>query len=250
MLERGIELADNSASERIHVMIGLDYTPEISGERNIRIIKRLIAVDSIFGYLVRIHNVETSRYTRVTFGVKCSPLLLAAVIRLHDEKYVNKYERACEMLNELYVYELINNTSDKTEALELSEDIIHILSEAEMNLRRWATNFTTLHEAWKRVNIDCRETSEESGVPLKILGIILDNVKDNLIIDIKQFEKLNKIVKIKIRVILSACGMLFDPNGIMKPFTIRMKLMLQTMWELGISWDECVPSDIKASFLE
>ncbi|GFR12016.1 uncharacterized protein TNCT_352511 [Trichonephila clavata] len=52
-LERGIELADNSTSERIHVLIGSDYISEILGERNIRISKRLIAVDSIFGYLVQ-----------------------------------------------------------------------------------------------------------------------------------------------------------------------------------------------------
>ncbi|GFQ93848.1 integrase_H2C2 domain-containing protein [Trichonephila clavata] len=87
-------------------------------------------------------NVETFRYTRVTFGVKCSPFLLVAVIRLHVEKYVNKYKRECELLNELYVDDLINSTSDTTEALQLSEDMIHILSEA-------ATSSTTSHEAWK-----------------------------------------------------------------------------------------------------
>ncbi|GFV37370.1 uncharacterized protein TNCV_1534421 [Trichonephila clavipes] len=52
-LERGIELADYSTSERIDVLIGSDYISEILGERNIRISKRLIAVDSIFGYLVQ-----------------------------------------------------------------------------------------------------------------------------------------------------------------------------------------------------
>ncbi|GFV82810.1 DUF1758 domain-containing protein [Trichonephila clavipes] len=93
------------------------------------------------------HNVETFRYTRVTFGVQCSPILLAAVIRLHIEKCINKYKRACEMLNELYVDDLINSTSDATEALQLSEEMIHILGEAGMNLRRMATNSTTLYEA-------------------------------------------------------------------------------------------------------
>ncbi|GFS87448.1 hypothetical protein TNCV_207651 [Trichonephila clavipes] len=74
------------------------------------------------------------------------------------------------MLNELYVDDLINSTSDTAEALQLSAEMIHILGEAGMNLRRWATNSTTLHEAWKRANIDYRKTREESGVQLKILG--------------------------------------------------------------------------------
>ncbi|GFU88322.1 DUF1758 domain-containing protein [Trichonephila clavipes] len=50
---RNIELADNSTSERIHVLIGSDNISEILRERNIRISKRLIAVDSIFGYLIQ-----------------------------------------------------------------------------------------------------------------------------------------------------------------------------------------------------
>ncbi|GFW58871.1 integrase catalytic domain-containing protein [Trichonephila clavipes] len=154
------------------------------------------------------------------------------------------------MLNELYVDDLINSTSDATEALQLSEKMIDILSEAGMNLRRWATNSTTLHKAWEHTNIDCRETSQESGIPLKILGIIWDNVNDNLKFDIKQFENMNNLVKVTKRVILSASGMLFDPLGVMNPFTIRMKLLLQRMWELGISWDECVHNDIKATFIE
>ncbi|GBN54451.1 hypothetical protein AVEN_247521-1 [Araneus ventricosus] len=52
-LEKGIELADNSNSERIHVLIGSDNISEILDERNIRISKRLIAADSIFGYLLQ-----------------------------------------------------------------------------------------------------------------------------------------------------------------------------------------------------
>ncbi|GBL78729.1 hypothetical protein AVEN_65284-1 [Araneus ventricosus] len=352
-LEKGIELADNSTSERIHVLIGSDYISEILGERNIRISKRLIAADSIFGYLLQgkeeeidckdisanhliaeneeldfdrvkdlwlletiginsdkevsmsdkeilksfeqnttlhkiafcadiqraflevgiaeedreflkflwikkegpnldlsTHNIETLRYKRVTFGVKCSPFLLAAIIRLHLEKYEKKYAKACEMLNELYVDDLINGTSDITEAIQLSSEMIYILSEASMNLRRWATNSPILNEAWKRANVDCRETSEELGVPLKILGIIWDNMNDNLTFDIKQFEKLRDLVIVTKRIILSTQGMLFDPIGIMNPFTVRMKLLLQTIWELGIPWDECVPSEIKATFIE
>ncbi|GBL92649.1 hypothetical protein AVEN_123813-1 [Araneus ventricosus] len=52
-LGKGIELADNSTSERIHVLIGSDYISEILGERNIRISKRLLAAHSIFGYLLQ-----------------------------------------------------------------------------------------------------------------------------------------------------------------------------------------------------
>ncbi|GBM59352.1 hypothetical protein AVEN_17395-1 [Araneus ventricosus] len=153
------------------------------------------------------------------------------------------------MLNELHVDDLINGTSDIREAIQLSNEMIYILSEASMNLRRWATNSPVLNEAWKRANVDCRETSEELGVPLKILGIIWNNMNDNLTFDIRQFEKLRNLVIVTKRIILSTHGMLLDPIGIMNPFIVRMKLLLQTIWELGIPWDECVPSEIKATFI-
>ncbi|GBO12298.1 hypothetical protein AVEN_163735-1 [Araneus ventricosus] len=196
------------------------------------------------------HNIETLRYKRVMFGVNCSPFLLAAIIRLHLEKYEKEYAKACEMLNELYVDDLINGTSDITEDIQLSNEMIYILSEASVNLRRWATHSPILNEAWKRANVDCGETSEELGVPLKILGIIWNNKNDNLTFDIKQFEKLRNFAIVTRRIILSTQGMLFDPIGITNSFTARMKLLLQTIWELGIPWDECVPSEIKATFIE
>ncbi|XP_071040053.1 uncharacterized protein [Parasteatoda tepidariorum] len=44
--------------------------------------------------------------------------------------------------------------------------------------------------------------------------------------------------------------MLFDPIGLMNPFSIRIKLMLQQIWEKGISWDECIPTEIKDTFID
>ncbi|PRD20283.1 UNVERIFIED_CONTAM: Lgmn [Trichonephila clavipes] len=101
------------------------------------------------------------------------------------------------MLNELYVDDLINSSSGTTEALQLSEEMIPILGVAGINCRRWATNSTTLHEAWKqRANIDCRKTLEESGVPLKDTWNNMGQyVNGNLNLDIRPFEKLNNFMK-------------------------------------------------------
>ncbi|XP_054709039.1 uncharacterized protein LOC129218740 [Uloborus diversus] len=195
-------------------------------------------------------NIEVLKYARVTFGVKCSSFLLAGILRLHLRKYEEEYPRACEMLRNLYVDDLINGSSDPEDALKLSKDMIFILSQASMNLRRWVSNSSILNEAWKNDHIDFRNTSEERGVPLKILGLIWDNIEDNLKLDIHQFEKFKDTKRITKRVILAACGMLFDPIGMLNPFTVRIKLLLQAIWESGISWDESVPFEIKCTFME
>ncbi|XP_055928135.1 uncharacterized protein LOC129959341 [Argiope bruennichi] len=194
------------------------------------------------------HNIETFQYKRVTFGVKCSPFLLAAVIKLHLEKFESEYEEACKMLSYLYVDDLAAGTSSASEAIKLSKEMIYILSQASMNLRRWATNSSILNEAWKQANVDRRETSEELGVPLKILGLIWDNINDKFTIDIHQISKM-KDSNLSKRLILSICGMLFDPLGMITPFTVRMKLLLQNTWERELKWDEPLPPDIQETFL-
>ena len=37
---------------------------------------------------------------------------------------------------------------------------------------------------------------------------------------------------------LKKIGTLFDPVGLLAPFTIRAKLLLQDMWTAGLEWDE------------
>ncbi|GBM11937.1 hypothetical protein AVEN_209633-1 [Araneus ventricosus] len=47
---------------------------------------------------------------------------------------------------------------------------------------------------------------------------------------------------------LSICRMLFDPLGMLTPFTVRMKLLLQNTWEKDMQWDEPLPPDIHETF--
>ncbi|GBM60618.1 hypothetical protein AVEN_209539-1 [Araneus ventricosus] len=50
------------------------------------------------------------------------------------------------------------------------------------------------------------------------------------------------------RSVLSICGMLFDPLGMLTPFTVRMKLLLQNTWERDLQWYEPLPTDIYETF--
>ncbi|GFQ93468.1 integrase catalytic domain-containing protein [Trichonephila clavata] len=39
------------------------------------------------------------------------------------------------------------------------------------------------------------------------------------------------------RFILSVVGRIFDPIGILGPFVIKLKCLLQDLWTLGVDWD-------------
>ena len=53
------------------------------------------------------------------------------------------------------------------------------------------------------------------------------------------------------RVVLSFVSSVFDPMGIFAPFTMRMRMLLKSIWiRFGQSWDENINEEDKRTFLE
>ena len=133
------------------------------------------------------NDIRILRFTRAPFGVKCSPFLLAATLKLHIEKFRENYSEACAALNELYVDDLISGSETIEEAASISKNATEILKSANMNLRQWVTNSSALKEIWIKNKLECKQSIEESGVPLKILGLIWENTSDAVNIATDQF---------------------------------------------------------------
>ncbi|GFY09859.1 integrase catalytic domain-containing protein [Trichonephila clavipes] len=84
---------------------------------------------------------------------------------------------------------------------------------AGMDLRKWITNDTNLMEQWKKENFNVHPVHET-----------IKNMK---------------------RFILQAVGKIFDPLGLISPFTVRMKYLLQDLWKEEIQWDDPLPTHIE-----
>ncbi|GFU85239.1 integrase catalytic domain-containing protein [Trichonephila clavipes] len=79
----------------------------------------------------------------------------------------------------------------------------------------------------------------------KVLGLSWNTNEDYLTTDTKsllEFVSLDKNTK---RFILQAVGKIFDPLGLISPFTVRMKCLLQDLWKEEIQWDDPLPTHIE-----
>lgn len=56
-------------------------------------------------------------------------------------------------------------------------------------------------------------------------------------------------VKITKRVILGYIARLYDPLGFISPFVVLAKCLFQTIWQLGLDWDDVVPKECACRFL-
>ncbi|GFW10954.1 integrase catalytic domain-containing protein [Trichonephila clavipes] len=195
------------------------------------------------------NGVQVYRFNRVLFGVNASPFLLAATIKTHIGKYMEKYPDTVRTLDHcFYVDDLVTGEDDAKSAFDLSSKAAKIMSEAGMNLRKWISNDCELMKQWQLEHFDHLNMNDFVNHPHRVLGLLWHPQKDYLslrltsLLDFLQKRKNTK------RFLLMAAGRIFDPLGFASPFTIRFKILFQEIWQRKTDWDEDLLPDIREKF--
>ncbi|GFS93208.1 integrase catalytic domain-containing protein [Trichonephila clavipes] len=188
-------------------------------------------------------------FTRVLFGLRPSPYLLAATLKHHFKKYREQYPHTFELLNSsIYVDDLICGQNDVPDALRTTLECLQIFSDAGMLLRKWRSNSKQLNLLWQQEGVKT-ESSETSVIdlrpPTKVLGLAWDPENDLIYFDPKDLLKFMSRRGESKRFILSVVGRIFDPIGILGPFVIKLKCLLQELWTLGVEWDSELPPKLR-----
>ncbi|GBM67494.1 hypothetical protein AVEN_49288-1 [Araneus ventricosus] len=167
-----------------------------------------------------------------------------AVRILRTQRVPLLYKMTFSALNELYANDLIRSDYSLEETAVISKEAASILSEASVNMRQWTMNSPSLFEMWRENDLECRQSSSNYDIPLKDLELIWGNKKDTLKVAFNLLQQLSDKIPTK-GAALSACGVPCDPLDILTPFTVRIKLLIQKLWENGFTWDEPLPPDIE-----
>lgn len=190
---------------------------------------------------------KSMRMTSLPFGATCSPFILAATIKFHLRKYEEQYPDTCKMLNNsLYVDDLYYGIDSVEKAFKLSTEAIHIMKEAGMNLRKFQTNSELLNLLWIKNGVVQDIKPHES--PLKVLGIIWDPNEDVFKLEMKSLIEGLKNPKNTKRFIIQTSAKIFDPVGFISPYVIRIKCLYQSLWQMGLDWDEELPEHLSVKW--
>ncbi|KAF8777064.1 hypothetical protein HNY73_013989 [Argiope bruennichi] len=197
---------------------------------------------------------EVYRFNRVIFGVNASPFLLAATVKHHINKYEEEYPITVKHLDSyMYVDDWITGQDTREEALLISRHAKNIMKEAGMEMRKWISNDSTLMNQWVAEGFDTYpiDTSVCLGSnKTKVLGMAWQTQDDCFTLDTTSLLEFITASKITKRSLLQAIGKIFDPLGLLTPFTIRVKCLIQELWEKKITWDEILPPKIVERWLE
>ena len=122
------------------------------------------------------------------------------------------------------------------EALKRSRDLVKLLCKGGFKLTKFFSNVPGLLEELEDQSVESvpkviSASMEESSS--HILGLKLDHTKDNLVVGRGDSSK-----AVTQRLFLSLVDKVFDPIGLVAPFTVTARL-LKYIWRLhGQSWDK------------
>ncbi|KAG1656183.1 hypothetical protein GQR58_024091 [Nymphon striatum] len=132
------------------------------------------------------NKIRHMRFKRVTFGVKCSPFLLNAVVKFHLQNQTPS-DAVHELHDNLYVDDLLTGANSVEEAIDLYQQTTEIIAKAGMNLRQWASNSPEIIKSIQQ----CRKGNvcELNNNQTKILGLVWDCETDSFSFIISELLK-------------------------------------------------------------
>ena len=135
------------------------------------------------------------------------------------------------------------------EAIELQRQLRDLFSEADFVLRKWNSSSPALLQA---VPPDLRDTqtsliiSSSEDIYTKTLGTEWHSVLDHFRLSVTNSTPPEALTKCAL---VSDIAKTYDVLGWFAPAIIKVKILLQKVWEARIGWDDCVPRPIAEDWL-
>ncbi|CDW53743.1 RVT 1 and Peptidase A17 and DUF1758 domain contai ning protein [Trichuris trichiura] len=180
---------------------------------------------------------EVFRFTRICFGLNCSPFLALNVLRRHVQQQSPEYhEDVHDILKNMYVDDFVTSCNIIEDAHRIVKNTSHLLQTAGFRLTKWSSNVQESLEGLAREDVQCEEDVS------KVLGMLWDRTSDNFTFKVPTGITLSSPGTK--RELVSMAAKLYDPLGLLTPSTIRAKILFQRTWQSGTAWDETLPEDI------
>ncbi|XP_072934096.1 uncharacterized protein [Epargyreus clarus] len=191
---------------------------------------------------------KTYTLNTVTYGTASAPYLATkCLVSLADS--AQSIEAKNAIRRDFYVDDFLSGSNSISGAVQMTKEVISILSSAKFNLRKFQSNNLELLKQIAPNN----ETSNnhlnlcnyKNNISSKTLGIywLCDSDILSFSINIEPLEKITK------RHILSVISQIFDPLGLVTPCIIEAKLIMQKLWIAKCEWDDVVSTEIKELWL-
>ena len=183
------------------------------------------------------------RFARLPFGLTSSPFILAAILKKHLESSEIDEDLVHAILSSFYVDDNVGSV-DTLKALMLRHEImLKTFAKGGMRLTQWDANDLTAREHFRKLGDDPPETET-------ILGLRWEVMKDVISINTERIKDLvGKEPKTK-RQYWSFVAQLYDPLGLLSPYTTLAKLLTREVSTVCKDWNSKLPRELSGRVTE
>ncbi len=178
------------------------------------------------------------------FGNAGSPFLAVWTVKEHAKKFEGQFPKAVDTItNSTLIDDVLDLADTEEEAVSTLAQVRRILSEAGMNMAKFHSNSPrVLHsvprEKWAPKLLNVTEVcTKDSQHGLKTLGINYDAAADTFVFSGLQAPD-QKWTK---RRVLKLFPRLYDPLGLLLPFTITARVFFSSIAGKERGWDQPLP---------
>ncbi|XP_065355419.1 uncharacterized protein LOC135949893 [Calliphora vicina] len=191
----------------------------------------------------------TYQLKTVTYGTASAPFLATRTlmqVALDNSQEFPK--ESSEIINNFYVDDYMSSAPNVGSACSRHATLCSILSKSGFNLRKWSTNSRELLESIEPQDRACSsEMIIDQTETVKTLGLLWNTSTDCFQYSVC-FQQVSEVITK--RRVLSDISRIYDPIGWLSPVLIKMKIFMQKLWIKGVNWDQDLPSDLKAEWLQ
>jgi len=184
-------------------------------------------------------EIMTYRFTRLPFGLTCSPFLLSAGLREHAERHKRTFHMASLIDSNTFMAYFEAGAENDNCAVTIYYELTALMKLVNFPLARWASNSEQLIYIWKTEGQDTERQTE-------VLGVSWNTETDCFCFGPEGITgKLPEGHTTK-RELLQTTASFYDPLGLYSPVSVGGKLLFLDTWCKGIDWYELFPSDLGA----
>ena len=182
---------------------------------------------------------EVYEFNRVVFGKNSAPMESQFVAQENARRHQEQFPKAAEtVLKSTYMDDSIDSVETDVEGIELYQQLDALWKLAGMQARKWISNSPEFVAATPENDraTELKLADSQDGV-VKTLGLAWNSKDDTLAITSPECSSTIPLTK---RNVLKRIAMLFDPLGLVSPFVIVAKMLLQELWSRGYDWDDVI----------
>ena len=188
------------------------------------------------------------QYTRDIFGAKDSPTCANYALQRTADDNCKEFPRAARSVRiNFYMDDYLESFARSEEATERCQDLATLLKRGGFKLTKFVSNFN-LPPSLPPLQDQSPGTPEVCELSSHVLGLKWNQRSDTLVVS----RGVNRSVTEPVtqRLVLSRVASIFDPIGLVAPYTIQAQLMLKEVWRLhGQQWDEVLLEELTEEFL-